>query len=301
MRRAGFAIKLRDFEAYERDLLPDSWKGHRQAFFRAFCQHVLVLPHFFELAIYLPRVVKLATASEDFESLSQIIMRLKVICETVEKNCSLSIKAYPDGSKPDEVEMLSRWKNQLLGSVQENIFAAFPPRLSKIGKTGWQACMADYFPLIFDIAMPWPMTIGKFQQQQARLFSYDLAHQPFRFIGLPKEMIAQRGIPAKKTIATFSDSALLLQPEVVSGVTALNGWIKLANGLPHGLLFATRPFNVAEIFILAKDPFSEATYPVLKVVVLALRGFTLDEKTPRLDKKEVLRIPDGAYSDESGQ
>lgn len=46
MRRAGFAIKLRDFEAYERDLHPDAWKDHRQAFFRAFIQHVLVLPQF---------------------------------------------------------------------------------------------------------------------------------------------------------------------------------------------------------------------------------------------------------------
>lgn len=47
---AGFAIKLRDFEAYERDLLPGAWKAHRHAFFRAFIQHVLVLPQFFDLA-----------------------------------------------------------------------------------------------------------------------------------------------------------------------------------------------------------------------------------------------------------
>ncbi|WP_209304243.1 hypothetical protein [Pusillimonas caeni] len=54
MRRAGFAIKLRDFEAYERDLLPEAWTAHRRAFFRAFTQHVLVLPQFFDLAVYLP-------------------------------------------------------------------------------------------------------------------------------------------------------------------------------------------------------------------------------------------------------
>ncbi len=39
MRRAGFAIKLRDFEAYERDLQPGTWKGHRQAFFG----HLLIM------------------------------------------------------------------------------------------------------------------------------------------------------------------------------------------------------------------------------------------------------------------
>jgi len=73
MRRAGFAIKLRDLEAYERDLPPAAWAEHRHAFFYAFIQHVLVLPHFFELAIYLPRVVRLVTACEDFEHLRKII------------------------------------------------------------------------------------------------------------------------------------------------------------------------------------------------------------------------------------
>ena len=33
MRRAGFAIKLRDFEAYERDLLPETWKKASAGFF----------------------------------------------------------------------------------------------------------------------------------------------------------------------------------------------------------------------------------------------------------------------------
>lgn len=293
MRRAGFAIKLRDFEAYERDLPIDAWKSHRQAFFRAFCQHVLVLPHFFELAIYLPRVVKLATACEDFESLSTIIQRLNKICAAVETNCSLSIKAYSDSSTPDTTEILGRWKSQLFSSVQESIFAAFPPELSKKGKQTWQENMADYLPPVLDLAWSWPITIGGFQQQHALLFSFDLAHQPFRFIGLPKEMISHRGIPAKKTITTLSNAELLLKPEVIIGITTLTNWIKLAKGLPHGLLFATRPFNLAELFVLAKDPFSEATYPALKAVVLAMRGFTLDEKTPRLDKKDVLQIPDG--------
>lgn len=72
MRRAEFAIRLRDFEAYERDLDPNAWKDHRKAFFSAFIQHVLVLPQFFDLAIYLPRVVRLATACENFDDLRKL-------------------------------------------------------------------------------------------------------------------------------------------------------------------------------------------------------------------------------------
>lgn len=286
MRRASFAIKLRDFEAYDRDLKPEIWKDHRKAFFGAFCQHVLVLPHFFELAIYLPRIVKLATACEDFESLRKIIWRLEKICVTIEHSCSPTIKASPDGWVPD-ADILNRWKKQLFDTVHENIIAAFPPRLSKAGQMAWQSHMAESGLKIATLSAK------KIQAEQALLFSFDLAHQPFRFIGLPKEMIAQRGIPAKKTIIFLSDAKLLLKPEIIDGIITLTSWIKLEKGLPHGLLFATRPFNLAEMFVLAKDPFAKATYPALKDVVLALRGFTLGEKTPHLDKKNVLQIPDG--------
>lgn len=287
MRRAGFSIKLRDFEAYERDLLPETWKDHRQAFFRAFCQHVLVLPHFFELAIYLPRVVKLATACEDFESLRKIMEQLEAIYKRLEQNCKPIIKAYPDGAALDAAIILNRWKTQLLNTVHESIIAAFPPRLSKVGQVAWQANMAKSSFRILELSEK------EIQAEQAQLFSFDLAHQPFRFICLPKEMIAQRGIPAKKTIAILNDAELLLRHEIITGINTLTSWVKLAKGLPHGLLFTTRPFNLAELFVLAKDPFDGASHSSLKAVVLALRGFTLDEKTPRLDKQGVLLIPDG--------
>jgi hypothetical protein len=50
---------------------------------------------------------------------------------------------------------------------------------------------------------------------------------------------------------------------------------------------------LAELFVIAKEPFAEASHPALKDVVLALRGFTLDDKTPCFDKMGVLKIPDG--------
>ncbi|SFH22334.1 Reverse transcriptase (RNA-dependent DNA polymerase) [Nitrosospira sp. Nsp14] len=285
MRRAGFSIKLRDFEAYERDLLPETWKNHRQAFFRAFCQHVLVLPHFFELAIYLPRVVKLAIACEDFDSLCEIIEQLKAIYKRLEQNCNLTIKALPESTVPNQVEILNRWQDQLLNTIQENIIAAFPPRLSKAGRVAWQTHKS--------VLETKGLSEKEIQAKQAELFSFDLGHQPFRFIGLPKEMVAQRGIPTKKKITILSDAASLLSPEIIDGITTLTGWIKVVRGLPQGLLFATRPFNLAELFVLAKDPFDSKSHSGLRAVVLALRGFTLDEKTPYLDKQGVLQIPDG--------
>ncbi len=294
MRRASFAIKLRDFEAYERDLLPDAWVKHRQAFFRAFIQHVLVLPQFFDLAIYLPRVIRLATACEDFADVRKIFETLENLCKQVKDQCEVVIKAWPeDEKKPNATEMINCWQEQLFFSIRESITAAFPPRLSKAGKQAWKAHMEDCHPMVDLETFPaWPSSVKDFQTQQARLFSFDLAHMPFRFIGLPREMVAQRGIPAKKSVVDCTEAAKLLPDKVTTGTQSLAKWLRF-KGLPHGLLFATRPFNLPELFVLDKDAYTEIGRAAMQGVVLAVRGFELNERAPCFDKHCVLQIPDG--------
>lgn len=298
MRRAGFAIKLRDFEAYERDLPPEAWQAHRHAFFCAFIQHVITLPHFFELATYLPRVVRLATACEDFEKLRKIIRALEHMCRSVEKYCSASIKSCPEESPQEDAAVIERWRRQLLKSVRESVIAAFPPRLSKAGKVSWlnemekEETWTDLWP-IADFDDQFAPTIKGIQLDQARLFSLDLAHMPFRFIGLPKEMIAQRGVPHRKAVTVLNDVSQLLPSNIVDGVTTLARWIKFNKDLPRGLLFPTRPFNLAELFVLVNEPFAESSQKDIQAVVLALRGFSLSEKMPCFDGRGVLQIPDG--------
>lgn len=293
MRRAGFAIKLRDFEAYERDLQPETWRSHRQAFFRAFVQHVLVLPQFFDLAVYLPRVIRLATACEDFEALRKILRGLEQLCIQLSEHCELGIKACPEDSLPLAKVLMDRWQQQLYTSVRDSISAAFPPRLSRAGKQAWQTHMADYLPTQdLNTLLNWRLSPKGFQAQQARLFSFDLAHMPFRFIGLPSEMVAQRGIPAKKTVAHCAPVADLLPDAVLDGSQRLAKWIDF-KGLPHGLLFATRPYNLPELYILNKAAYEASERTAMQAVVLAVRGFKLDEAAPNFDKHGVLQIPDG--------
>lgn len=293
MRRAGFAIKLRDFEAYERDLLPDAWRAHRQAFFRAFVQHVLVLPRFFDLAVYLPRVIRLATACEDFGALRNILRALEQLCTQLTEHCELGIKSCPSASVPPATELMARWQKQIYTTVRESISAAFPPRLSKDGKATWQAHMDDYLPALdLDALLDWYPSPKGFQAQQARLFSFDLAHMPFRFIGLPQEMVAQRGIPARKTVVACTHAAELLPDSVRDGTRHLAQWIRF-KGLPHGLLFATRPYNLPELFIINKAAYDAAQRQAMQAVVLAMRGFTLGDAAPVVDKHGVLQIPDG--------
>jgi hypothetical protein len=294
MRRAGFAINLRDFEAYERDLLPNAWQDLRYAFFDAFIQHVLVLPRFFDLAVYLPRVVRLATACEDFEYLCRIINRLKEVSEEVEKCCKIIVKSYSK-ENPISSEIMRRWKQQIDLSVCESIFAAFPPSLVKKSKIKWNKVMGKIWEgLCF---YSFAVDIKGIQTEQARLFSHDLAHMPFRFIGLPREMIAQRGIPPKSTVQYVhrERGSLCLDDHIITGIDVLAGWVRLdkGDGLPYGLLFATRPFNLAEISVVAKNPFDGNSLDNMRLAILALRGFDPTEAIPKKDKDGVLKISNG--------
>lgn len=293
MRRAGFAIKLRDFEAYERDLPPDAWREHRQAFFRAFVQHVLVLPQFFDLAVYLPRVIRLATACEDFGALRKILRALEQLCAQLLERCELGIKSCPSSNVPPAAELMARWQKQIYKTVRESISAAFPPRLSKDGRSTWQVHMDDYLPALdLDAMLGWYPSPKDFQAQQARLFAFDLAHMPFRFIGLPQEMVAQRGIPARKTLFACVHAVELLPDSVLEGTRHLAKWIRF-KGLAHGLLFATRPYNLPELFIINKAASDAGQRHAMQAVVLAIRGFTLGDSAPVVDKHGVLKIPYG--------
>lgn len=297
MRRAGFAIKLRDFEAYERDLHPDAWKKHRQAFFGAFIQHVMVLPQFFDLVAYLPRVIRLATACEDFAELRKILNALNKVIENVEHQCGICIKACDEAASLDDHKVFSYWRTQLLASALEAITAAFPPRLSREAKLEWNEWMFDWHEkggVPGHEFMSCDFTVKGYQAAQAKLFAFDLAHIPFRFIGLPQEMVAQRGIPAKKTVVAcdVTEASKMLHDKVILGSRLLAGWIKL-RGLPHGILFATRPFNLPELFILNVEAYAESQRANMRAVVLAVRGFNLGDKAPVFDQQNVLQIPDG--------
>lgn len=302
LHRAGFALNLRDFEAFERDLPPEAWQAHRHAFLDAVIEHLLTPRTFFELAQYLPRIVRMATACEDFEQLGAILHRLRKLTETVIEECSHRIKAC--ASAPSNVKKeLYRWSDSLADSMTESILSALPPRLSTKAKTDWRRCIASHWTRLTEqlwlasgMHAMLPESLPELQSQHAYLFSHDLAHIPLRFSGLPKEMVSQRGIPARSKLVTASWPTV--KPQGINdGVHLLASWFKpkLTKGIPPGLYFATRPFSLNELYLLAPAPFSIASQQALGEVVYALRGFELsDHKMPLWDKQQrTLQIPDG--------
>lgn len=304
LHRAGFALNLRDYEAYERDLPPDAWQAHRHAFFDAVIDHLLTPVKFFELAQYLPRIVRMATACEDFEKLGLILRQMKELTETVTEQCTHTIKAS-DCSADDVKNELHRWHQSLSTALTESILNALPPQLSSKAKTSWTQFMESHWLRLSEhlwiangLETMLPVNLPDMQQLQARLFSHDLAHIPLRFSGMPKEMVSQRGIPRHNKLqqAPWQPDDI---PDIGIGdaISTLASWFKpkLTKSIPPGLYFATRPFSLNELYLIAPDPFSPASQEELGKVVCTLRGFELEqEKMPRWDKQQrYLEIPDG--------
>ena len=294
LHRAGFALNLRDYEAFERDLSPEAWQAHRHAFFEAVIDHLLTPITFFELAQYLPRIVRIAMSCADFKHLGKILKQLQGLTDIVRDQCTHEIKA--SRCTPDEVRQeLHRWQNSLASILAESILSALPPRLSATVQKDWLNEVDSHWQRLAEIC-DLPGSLRELQKQHARLFSHDLAHIPLRFSGLAKEMLSQRCIPARKKLIKAS-----WQPDdarvVGDAIETLAGWFKpkLVNGIPPGLYFATRPYSLSELYLIAPQPFSSATQPELGKVICALRGFEPSEtKMPQWDKHQrTLQIPDG--------
>lgn len=295
LHRAGFALNLRDYEAYERDLPPQAWQAHRHAFFDAVIDHLLTPVKFFELAQYLPRIVRMATGCEDFEQLGHLIRALDKLLLTVEKDCLLGIKAHKEEVLPDEC--IAQWQQTLAQTLYENIVSAFPSHPNQSAKVGWKAFIAglETSQKVLGSALFVKLDdLSALQGTQAFLFSHDLAHTPLRFAGLPREMVSQRGIPQLDSLKPLKATGLLGK-RVLRGIGILSDWLRLDHGIPAGLVFATRPFSLNELYLIARKPFAAEKHSRLGKVIWALRGFELTEhQMPYKDPdSKVLRIPDG--------
>lgn len=298
LHRAGFALNLRDYEAFERDLPPDAWQVHRHAFFEAVIDHMLTPVKFFELAQYLPRIVRMATACGDFKHLGKILKQLKGLSKTINDKCAHQIKASQCSADQVKQELV-RWQNSLTRILIDSILSALPPRLSPTAQKDWQNEVESQWNRLAetsDLTARYAKPLRELQIMHARLFSHDLAHIPLRFSGLPKEILGQRGIPARKKLIKANWQVDEVR-SVGDPIETLAGWFnpKLANGIPPGLYFATRPFNLNELYLITPQPFCRASQPDLGKVICALRGFEPSEqKMPQWDKHQrTLQIPDG--------
>jgi hypothetical protein len=272
MIRSGFALKLRDFEAYERDLPPNAWARQRKAFLNAFIDYVIVLPHFFDLAKYLNRVIQLATICEDFYELSKIIKKIEKLKENLIEKCTPTIKSQK--VIDPNLNIIETWYKQVVFSIDESIKAAFPVNLSKQGIKHW----TDNFSKDTDIRIE--TNIHEIAEINRQLYSSDLAHIPFRSIGLPEEMQNRKGLYIQ-TELTYNKQLndILSESLRYPGLMRLKKKLKIKD-FTSGLVYPCRPFSIPEIFLIFEDD-----EDVINDVIFSLRGFIPKGLMPRYDNE----------------
>ena len=294
-RRSEFAIMLRDFEAYERDLDLVSWSEQRSAFFGVVRDRLFRDPcALFDFSGYLRRVMKLAAACGDWGHLAELVAALQDTFTLLvsEVEVTVELKGYlKSGRQQDTMAFVADgWGRWLFQSVYQGVAAGLPadgdPSLA--------------WPAIAEMAEVAGRPVGESEHETQQLLEFshhlfiaDLAHAPFRNLFLSPHFAAARGIPVRwASLVGIHNVPAGLPENVVEGLADLG--LELAavtksasaelaerggQGLP-GLAFATRPFSALELYLLLRPLVRPDANPNLSSMLLATRGYILDGGLP---------------------
>lgn len=280
LRRANFALMLRDFETYCRDLPSDTWKSHRSTFLKAFIEYIMVLPHFFEISRYLPRVIKMATYCGDIHEINGILVALKKVVFIIKEHFDLEIKSASIALSKETI--LEKWTSHLYSMVRFSIISAFPINIPKEDLSVWDKLLLNKSILPNSL----PASITKIRKLQENYFSFDLAHTPYRYIGLPQELVDDHSVLKNRPPLSINDDFIWLPKEILDGVMVISKWLK-RKSIPHGLAFPTRPYSIPELYIIKNQKHNDED---MRVAVLAMRGHGYKENIPKFEDN-VLSIP----------
>lgn len=180
--------------------------------FAAVIEHLLNPVKFFELAQYLPRIIRMATACEDFEYLDKIINALGGLINKVESDCTLAINSLAAANVLAEARHV--WRLSIREVTAQSIVSAFPPRPSKSGTTSWKNQMTSHMEslafVIWNTSRTGQRTSPASTYRSFKLgCSASISPVPLCFTGQPQEMVSPRGIPLRKKLATFDSEELL--------------------------------------------------------------------------------------------
>lgn len=275
-RRLSFSLTLRDFEAYERHLDHDAWADRRVEFFDAAREHVLTLPALFDLVPELPRLVQLAAACGDTDSLERLVATLVRLPREVEQTCDVQLAYYSvQGSRP---EIAALWAESLVRSIVEWLTVAWNAQLPASDADRILRLLVP-FARSHNVELP---GVRLLRRNHRRLGSRDLARQPYRWaaLGLPRpphreevpEPVSVSGLPLPQAVVDGLDAlGDSLHPD--HAARALRG---MAAGDIAGLVFATRPPTVLEVYMVAQGQGGRLGVPprrLINSILRAVRGY----------------------------
>lgn len=254
LRRLAFALRLRNFEAVERDLRPEQWISHRDKFFQLALDHMITVPGLFAYGPYLYRLVGLAVACRDWRHAVAVVSRLISLFQLLEES-------EHDSGQLESCKLL------MLGGCMEATIKA-------IGNGKYTAGELKNLLAAFD-EEPWFVAPSAKEclARGKRLYASDLAREAFREIWLDDaddEDVYAVG-KAKWNVRLPQDVVDIFRLEDAKeflGKTRLG-----SKGVPRAIAFPTRPFDPGEIVLLDQACLTNAKQ--LNRWVKSLRGSEL--------------------------
>ena len=134
MSRSAFALTLRNFESFARDIESRSWVKQRHAFYRAVCDYVFVPSMVFDMDRYVTRILSLALSCGDMKEFEELLETFIAASGAIEEVSAFSVAGIGDGKneshRDDTINNLVRSK--WLAHIEETIYSAIHRSLRKI-------------------------------------------------------------------------------------------------------------------------------------------------------------------------
>lgn len=274
IRRAQFALKLRDIEAISRLLDNEVSQKQRHAFINASIKHICTLPAFFDYFNYIPRILRLIVSHGEFDDLNLILKALDKVINKL-KNSKIKINS----SEEYNPNILDYFTDNLKIIVKESIESSFPTYLNKNSKKSWES-LSDNKYVVYEFE-----TFNDTQKKNHFYLKYDLGHYPFKFNLLPLYLTGLRRHPLPKK--EFSKLKLeiaerLLDSSIIEGCKIASKIfnVPLNPSLSNGILFPTRPVGMHELYLVHPDAFSSKGSQQISKILLSQRGYMPDRKLP---------------------
>lgn len=286
IRRAMFAMKLRDFESYCRNLKPDDWKEQRRAFLNTIDKHFTNLHSFFDLYRYFPRIIAIAVISGDYDILFSMIQKICAVPDIIRKRKE-TFKIASLNCQLDGRSDIQPFEDYIKRGLEESILSISPTN-SEIF-----ADLAKKFPA--GSPMGW-----NYEQRLAlheTLVNFDLAFHPLRHLffcpemnlGYDKDIISKiREYKSAQTLIAENDFAIL--KELAWQTTGRT--LKI---VPQGWIFPTRPFSMSELyFVYEKSLYEPGT---VAEILRIFRGYAKNiQGLPQMTGEKYPEIVEVNYS-----
>lgn len=267
LRRSGFAMLLGDLEAHARDLDPDSWQTLRREFYGLAERHLLAPKALFDFSRYLPRIIGLMVACQDWNAAIDFVGGLAPL-----KQCLLRTCAVENGSL--RTCITDAFANLGKRCIESVLQAARAPN-------GQTLRLLQRIRRVMGVTDPLPRTVAPLRAAANNLLLLDWSREPYAETWLE----ASGDVAASPQPRSRSVRAILPLEEIqlFRETAGLNR--------PHwpALAFPTRPISVNEITAHAPDLLLSGE--LFSQVVRGLRGTWMPVFTELIVLPETATMP----------